>query len=276
MSQPIPDPRTHDLLRAYPGAEVVFERAFVSLPGDQAAGTPADLGAVMDRAGPQGAGWPVILFATGSRSFEAPALLAGWIRAAGLQAALVAPCTHLVPGRPRYHSPADAAVYARVHALRRAELDYVAARLAGHAAFDLSRVIVAGVSEGAVAAASWATERPFPRLLISWSIEDTYFARNVPLPLDPSTPILNLMGWQDSYFGARDSLSSAEQVQGHGASRLAGYPRARVILYPSAGHRLFDHNQTRDDVVAFLARHLGALQSGAESGYQLPQSQHGE
>ncbi len=275
MSQPIPDLTDHALLRAYPGAEVVFDRAFVALPGGRR-GTPSDLSHAMDRAGPGGTGWPVILFATGSRSFETPALLADWMRAAGLKAALVAPCTHLVPGRPRYHSPADAAVYAQVHALRRAELDYVAARLAGHGAFDLTRVIVAGVSEGAVAAASWAPDCRFPRLLMSWSIEETYFARDVALPRDPSTPILNLMGWQDGYFGARDSLSAAEQVLGHGASRLAGYPQSRVILYPSAGHRLFDHPQTRDDVVAFLAQQLRALLSGAEAPSQLPQFQNGE
>src|SRR5690606_7757764 len=141
----------------------------------------------------------------------------------------------------RYRSPAAATVYGRVHALRRMELDYTVARLARHAAFDLSRLVVVGVSEGAVAAATWAPHRNHPRLLIAWSVEDGYFASGFPLPEEPATPILNLMGWRDRFFGATDSLSAegraGRQIHGHGAARLAAYERARVILYPSAGHR---------------------------------------
>lgn len=244
------------LLRAYPGADVVFDRAFVALPQSDTPGTPETLGAALDHPGPDGRGWPVILFATGSTSFEGAGLVAGWIRDR-IPAALVAPNTHLVPGRPRYRSPAAAAVYDSVHALRRMELDYTVARLARHAAFDLSRLTVVGVSEGAVAAATWAPHRNDPRLLIAWSVEDSYFARDFRLPDDPATPILNLMGWRDRFFGATDSLSAESRAgrptDGHGAARLAAYERARVVLYPSAGHRLLHHPQTRADVVAFLA-----------------------
>ncbi|MEZ5752153.1 MAG: hypothetical protein R3D60_09330 [Paracoccaceae bacterium] len=244
----------HDLLRAYPGAEVVFDDAFVALPG--ATGTPASLSGAIRSACESGRSWPVVLLATGSRSFESPPILARWLRHAGIEAALIAPATQRVPNRPRYVSPTDAEIYAEVHRLRRWELDYTLARLAGHRCFDCSRLVVMGLSEGGVAAATWRPTCNAPRLVMAWGIEDSYFARSFDLPQDKTTPILNLMGWQDAYFGPHESLSARDGVRGHGAERLATYPNARVVLYPSAGHKLLEHPQTAEDVVTFLRRHL--------------------
>lgn len=248
---PFPD---HDLLRAYPGAEVVFDEAFLASPVGN--GTPVTLYDACQSAGAAGAKWPVVVMATGSRSFESPRVIAGCLRDAGIEAALIAPATQCVPNRPRYVSPGDAEVYDQVHRLRRSELDYTLSRLASYPCFDLSRLVVMGVSEGGVAAATWRPDCEAPRLVIAWGMERSYFVNDFELPRRRSTPILNLMGWQDAYFGSRDSLSAPDGVHGHGAPALTEYPNARVIIYPYAGHKLLDYPPAVDDVAEFLRRHL--------------------
>lgn len=241
-----------DLLSRWPGAEAVFDDAWLALPD----GTAGEFKTVSRRlARYASTPLPVVLFLTGSAERGQDKAVAAWF--AGEPVAFIAPRTHRIPGRPAYVSPAPAAVYEQIHALRRAEIDYTLERLSGQAGVDLSRLCLVGLSEGAVAAASWAPERAIPRVVMSWPMEDCYFGRGIPLPAPCETPILNIMGGRDPYFGARGSLASAEPVCGHGGAALAGYPRAKVVIYPHCGHRVADDPRCALDVRDFTLSALG-------------------
>lgn len=242
----------HPLLSHWPGAEITFDRAWLSL-ADGRAGEFADLAPELDPAALRD--MPLVLFQTGSAERGQDKALAEWFRGMGL--AFLAPRTHLLAGRPSYRSPAPMAVYERVHALRRMELDYTLARLEAAGLFDLTRLGVIGLSEGAVAAATWQPERKCPRVVLAWSMEDSYFGREMTFPQDLTCPILNVIGGSDPFFGAEDSLASIEQVSGHAGRVLRAYPEAKVILYPNCGHRVADDPRCPGDVRRFLADSLG-------------------
>lgn len=241
----------HTLLTEWPEAEVVYDRGWLSLP-DGRAGELRVLLTNLDRTALRDL--PVVMFQTGSAERGQDIALAKWFT--GLGVAFFAPRTHLLPNRPSYQSPAPLAVYQHVHHLRRLELDYCRDRLRQDGLFDTSRLCVIGLSEGAVAAATWETSRPYPRVVLAWSMEDSYFGRDMTFPQDLACPILNIIGGKDPFFGAEDSLASVEQVRGHGAAQLADYPNAKVILYPGCGHRVCDDAQCQADVVAFVEKHL--------------------
>ncbi|MDQ2067940.1 hypothetical protein Q9295_16320 [Xinfangfangia sp. CPCC 101601] len=237
------------LIALWPGAEVVFDRAWLSLP-DGRAGELSDL--ALDPAAL--ADLPLVIFQTGSTDRGQDKAVAQWFNGLGL--AFLAPRSHLVPNRISYQSPAPMEVYQRVHDLRRKEIDYCLYRLQKAGLFDLDRLAVIGLSEGAVAAATWRPQRNCPRVILAWSMEDSYFGRDMTFPHDINCPILNVIGAKDPFFGAQGSLASTDQVIGHGAEVLADYPNTKVILYPNCGHRVADDPQCEADVVNFVVQHL--------------------
>ena len=239
----------HPLIALWPGAEVVYDRAWLSLPdgrADELSQLSLDPEAL--------AGLPLVIFQTGSADRGQDKALAQWFNGLGL--AFLAPRSHLVPNRLTYQSPAPMEVYQRVHDLRRKEIDYCLHRLETAGLFDLSRLAVIGLSEGAVAAATWRPELKCPRVILAWSMEESYFGREMTFPRDTGCPILNVIGGKDPFFGAQGSLASVEQVVGHGAEVLGDYPNAKVIIYPNCGHRVADDLQCETDVVNFVVQHL--------------------
>jgi len=246
----------HPLLLAWPEAAIVYDRAWLSLP-DGRAGELRDLARDLDPATLRDL--PVVVFQTGSADRGQDKAIARWF--ADRELAFIAPRTHLIAGRPSYESPAPLEVYHRVHELRRLEIDYVLARLEGDGLFDLSRLCIMGLSEGAVAAATWAPDRTCPRVIMAWSMEETYFARDLVFPAMSCTPMLNIIGGKDPFFGAHDSLASVEQVAGHGAQALGYYRNSKIVIYPDAAHRVADVQGCVEDVTMFVDRYLLEVQA---------------
>jgi dienelactone hydrolase len=202
----------------------------------------------------------IVLFLTGSRQRGQDAQFAEWMP--DLSGWLmVAPNTHALSARPSYTSPAEQSVYAQVHHLRVAEIEYCLSRLQALPAFADLPLAIVGLSEGAVAALAWRSENPATRVCLAWPCETTYFAHLPKLPDDLDTPILNIMGGTDSYFAEQDSLSAQSGTpKGHGSESLSDYAQAKVILYPNWGHRILDHSFARGDVMGFLNHHLSPKQ----------------
>ena len=202
----------------------------------------------------------IVLFLTGSRQRGQDAQFAEWMP--DLSGWLmVAPNTHALSARPSYTSPAEQSVYAQVHHLRVAEIEYCLSRLQALPAFADLPLAIVGLSEGAVAALAWRSENPATRVCLAWPCETTYFAHLPKLPDDLDTPILNIMGGTDSYFAEQDSLSAQSGTpKGHGSESLSDYAQAKVILYPNWGHRILDHSFARGDVLGFLNHHLSPKQ----------------
>lgn len=198
----------------------------------------------------------VVVFLTGSRPRGQDRQFAGWM--ADLPDWLmVAPNTHALAGRPTYTSPADRNLYTQIHQLRIAEIDYCLARLRQSNLIADAPVALVGLSEGAVAALAWRPEITATRVCLAWPCEPSYFTDLPQLPDDMDTPILNVMGGADAYFGPHASLSAqAGSPKGHGAESLADYGNAKVVIYPKCGHRVLDHPQARGDVMGFLNHHL--------------------
>ena len=93
----------------------------------------------------------IVLFLTGSRQRGQDAQFAEWMP--DLSGWLmVAPNTHALSARPSYTSPAEQSVYAQVHHLRVAEIEYCLSRLQALPAFADLPLAIVGLSEGAVAA----------------------------------------------------------------------------------------------------------------------------
>ena len=241
----------------YEDASLVFENAsFASDAGWSGDDLQACL-ASFRHAPPQG----IILFLTGSkergqgRQFsEWMQDLPGWL--------MVAPNTHALSRRPAYNSPADPSVYTEIHALRVAEIDYCLKKLRQRPTLADVPVAIVGLSEGAVAALAWRPDIKVPRICLAWPCEPSYFSDLPPLPADQTTPILNIMGGCDHFFGATDSLNAKFRANlGHGANTFSAYENAKIILYPKWGHRVLEHPSARGDVMGFLNQHLKSNQN---------------
>lgn len=210
----------------------------------------------------------IVLFLTGSRQRGQDAQFAEWMPDLS-DWLMVAPNTHALSARPSYISPAQKSVYAQVHHLRVAEIEYCLSRLqALPACADLPLAIV-GLSEGAVAALAWQPENFAVRVCLAWPCETTYFADLPKLPDDLDTPILNIMGGTDTYFAAQNSLSAQSGTpKGHGGESLLNYAQAKIILYPNWGHSIMDHSFARSDVMGFLKHHLSTINQTKVTGRQ--------
>ena len=157
-----------------------------------------------------------------------------------LNVAVVLLDTHAVSGRPRYVSPAPRAVYDRVHALRRGEVDALSAQLPRFGFVDRGAMGLLGVSEGAVAAACHPDPAFSLRIVIAWSMETSYFCEEPQLGGDAQTAFLNLVGYRDDYFGPASDLRAHDRVEGHGARLLLNHRTSKVVILPSEGHRVLE------------------------------------
>ena len=241
----------HSVLERYGDPSLVVDQAVIKLAGRRTESGPEAIRALAG-SGPEA----LILFLTGSRANVHEAVVASWM-ASSPGWAMFAPATHALAGRPRYTSPAHPDTYAAVHELRLAELDFCFDALSNHLDLNDLPVAVIGLSEGAVAALAWSPPRRIPRVCLAWSCEDTYFSALPGLPEDQTTPILNIVGGRDHYFGARGSIAAQDGWKvGHGAVALQDHPNSKVIIYPSIGHDLLAQTGVGRDVMSFLSEHL--------------------
>lgn len=237
--------------------DIVYQQAFVALPSKLCDGEPVRgvLGEVENRLSKicaSGHKAPLMIFLAGSNPRAQEEVIADWI-VEELGFILIAPNSHAQLDRPSYVSPADPSIYDMVHKLRREEISHVMDKIADFDCIDRRFVVLAGLSEGAVAAGTWPGDGITARMIFAWSCEPTYYVDHVEIAGDPeTTPVLNINGYHDEFFGPLAELSKPYGVAGHGGAALQAFKRAKVIIYPDAGHRVLDHPEARNDIIQFL------------------------
>lgn len=201
---------------------------------------------------------PVFLFAHGSSGIGAPVKALGRF-VASLGWIFFAPDSFALPNRLTYSSPIARANYERIHGLRSAELLHAFAenqRIPG----NLRRFVVAGTSEGGVAAARFVkpetavNSTELGRLIFSWSCEDNYHVEAHRTVVPDTVPVLNIMSAADPYFSKKNPWLDNDEALGHAGRTLSEHPDAAILLVPGAPHTTFALPQVRAAVKAFLER----------------------
>ncbi len=200
---------------------------------------------------------PTILFAHGSSGItEAIRTFARWA-ATACGAAVVVPDSFQLADRLTYTSPVARDVYEVVHAMRSAELRHAAQWLVTAPWFD-GRYVVAGTSEGGVAAARFDSDAApvaeAGRMIFSWSCEDNYHvaAHGTRIPND--RPVLNVMSLTDKFFSCANPYLDNPTAAGCAAAVLRHNAASSLVLIPEAPHTLLNLPQTQGAVAAFLKR----------------------
>lgn len=200
---------------------------------------------------------PVVLFSHGSSGITAAIReFAEWL-ATTLGIATVIPDSTKTENRLTYSSPVARDAYEKIHAMRSAELLHAAVQLESSAWFD-GRYIVAGTSEGGVAAARFrATEGLTPesgKIIFSWSCEPNYFVQTPGNVFGPNEPVLSVMSLNDKYFGTGNSYLDNPNAYGYPHEALKDNACASLVLLPEAPHTLLNLAQTHGAVSAFITR----------------------
>jgi dienelactone hydrolase len=197
---------------------------------------------------------PVVIFLHGSSGL-APAI-AEWQRwLAGMGIASVAPDSFVLAGRLTYKSPVDKATYERIHSLRGSEIEPILQALRGTAWADISRVALAGTSEGSPAVARNSNPAFSARLLFAWSCEDNYFVQAHQTAVVPKQPVLNIISSNDPFFSAANSWVGNDKPRGH-CGELFKRPEDVVVGLANAPHTLFNLAASQHLVAGFLQNHF--------------------
>lgn len=237
--------------------EATMKHAFVVLPGGSEA-KPAWEGRLMHAdAAKSPVAAPLFLFAHGSGGIS-PAVMAFGRYIAACGWTFCAPDSFVLKDRLTYKSPVAKKDYERVHAMRSAELAFASEHLERVPGFD-GRYVVAGTSEGGVAAARFSPPAWQPevgRLILSWSCEDNYHVLTHRTNVPENVPVLNIMSAHDPYFSRENAYLDNEDAVGNASVTLARHPDAAIVLIPGAPHTLFALAQVRAGVKAFLGRFI--------------------
>jgi hypothetical protein len=170
--------------------------------------------------------------------------------------------THAIKNRPSYESPAPREIYNSIHQLRKAEVDLFIERQGELSWINPKKMMLIGLSEGAVTAASYPGSAFDLRIFSSWPCEQNYFVDEVLLGGDNDTWFLNIIGYKDHFFGVNSSLNSHLPIKGHGAEVLQSYPNSKVVILPNAGHRLFeDSHLAIKEINSFISCWLTSFSS---------------
>lgn len=212
--------------------------------------TPSQVGDVSER-------YPVVLFSHGSSGIT-PAIreFALWL-AEALDVATVIPDSTKTADRLTYTSPVAQDAYEAIHAMRSAELRYASEKLVSAAWFD-GRYVVAGTSEGGVAAARFRApagrQSEVGKMIFSWSCEPNYFVAAPDNAFEKNEPVLSVMSLNDKYFGVGNAYLDNPKAYGYPHEALKDNAHAALVLLPEAPHTLLNLVQTHGAVAAFLAR----------------------
>ena len=230
-----------------------FENAYFTAPWDIYEGPLKDFPKKKIRLEAE----PLVLFAHGSSGIGEPLKAFGrWLASFGI--GFLCPNSFVLKDRITYTSPVSRDDYERIHVMRSAELANAAARLTEVPGFD-GRYIVAGTSEGGVAAARFQApqgQAECARMIFSWPCEDNYHvaAHRTAIPQD--MPVLNVMSAADKFFSQANSWLDNPLALGHAGRTLANHTDASIVLIPGAPHTLFALPQTQSAVECFLERVL--------------------
>ncbi|MGX4768798.1 hypothetical protein ACWAUC_03210 [Bradyrhizobium guangdongense] len=167
--------------------------------------------------------------------------------------ASVAPDSLAIQDRLTYVSPVSVKIYERVHALRLAELTHALEASKVWAWVDRSRIVIAGTSEGSVAASRYAGPESAARLIYSWSCEANYFVERPRLGFGPEEPVFNAISARDPYFSPSNPWNSDYAVTGNCAGALKGNPQAVVLVVEADVHTILNRPDVREATSHFLS-----------------------
>jgi len=201
---------------------------------------------------------PVVLFLHGSSGLTLPAIEEWQKWLSGLGIASVAPDSFALPGRLTYTSPVDKAVYERIHALRASEVELAKEALKQAAWADPSRILLAGISEGATTVARNGDVTFAARMIFSWSCENNYFVEAHKTRVIADQPVLNVMSSVDPFFSLANPWLGNPDAKGNCAVALAASKQATVVLVPGAPHTLINLPYVRAITRAFLEMALAS------------------
>ena len=195
---------------------------------------------------------PVVVFLHGSSGLGLPAIGEWQLWLASLGIASVAPDSFALEHRLTYQSPISRDIYEQVHALRTSEIEPVLQALRQTSWADLSRLVLAGTSEGATSVARWSGTEFTGRLIYSWSCEDNYFVKSHRTNLPSTQPVLNVISAQDPFFSPSNAWLDNPNARGHCGDSLREHKRSAVVLIPGAPHTLLNWPAARHATEGFL------------------------
>lgn len=228
----------------------VVANAQVALPA--AAGSAAYFGKWSALPAGSAGRFPVVVFLHGSSGLGLAAIGEWQKWLAGMGIASVAPDSFALPNRLTYKSPVGKDVYERIHALRESEIDIALEALKAAPWADGTRLVLAGTSEGAVAAARHPGTAFVGRLIYAWSCEDNYMVTAHRTGIAPTQPVLNVISSTDPFFSPSNSYLGAPQAAGHCGRTLAQHKAATVVLIAGAPHTLLNLPSARHSTAGFL------------------------
>ncbi|UTH74618.1 dienelactone hydrolase family protein [Chromobacterium sp. IIBBL 290-4] len=195
---------------------------------------------------------PLLLFLHGSSGLnEQTRQYQDWL-AESLGLASIAPDSFAQAERPVYRSPAAVGEYEAVHDLRQQEIAAALACLKTLAWVDDEKIILAGSSEGGVAAARWPGREFAARIVYSWPCEDNYFVETANNGFGADCRLLNILSDHDPFFAADSAFNQGRNVDGDSRKALAGMRHARLARLPDAPHTLYNLPAARRLAADFL------------------------
>ncbi|MCO5120740.1 MAG: alpha/beta hydrolase [Burkholderiaceae bacterium] len=236
-------------------ARAVVDQAWVAIPS-RATGGAVYSGTLAGAKGRAVARVPVVVVMHGAAGIS-PALKEWqlWL-AETLGIASIAADSMQLQSRLTYTSPVDKDSYERIHELRRTEIVFALQALTGADWADTSRLALAGIEEGAVAAARYDGPEFSARLLFGWSCENNFFVKEHGTRLPPGRPVLNVISARDPLFSSANSWVGLPDPVGHCGPLLRNNPRAEVLLLGNAPQRVLNMPAARSAAQRFLVESL--------------------
>ena len=228
----------------------VAQRAAVVLPASVTGGT-AYVGTLANAPKEAKARVPVVVFLHGSSGLELKAIGEWQLWLASLGVASIAPDSFALPDRITYKSPVGKDVYEKIHALRASEIPLALQALRAAPWADMSRVVLAGTSEGGPAVARYSGNEFAGRMMYSWSCENNYFVqdhRTAAL----TQPVLNVMSSTDVFFSPSNSWLGNSAAKGYCGDALKDNKQATIVLIPGAPHTLLNLPAARHATAGFV------------------------
>lgn len=195
---------------------------------------------------------PVVVFMHGSSGLALKAIgdWQQWLARHGI--ASVAPDSFALPDHVTYKSPISKSDYEKIHALRASEIAPTVQALHAYPWADLSKLVLAGTSEGAVPVARYAGNEFAARMMFAWSCETNYFVEEPRNAFAKTQPVLNIISQTDPFFSPTNSWLGNASAKGHCGDALKDNVRASVLLIPGAPHTLLNLPAARDATAGFL------------------------
>ncbi|MEO0029930.1 MAG: hypothetical protein RJB45_1971 [Pseudomonadota bacterium] len=195
---------------------------------------------------------PVVLFMHGSSGLGLKAIAdwQQWLASFGV--ASIAPNSFALTDRLTYTSPIDKDTYEKLHAFRASEIEITLKALQKMPWVDVSKIVLAGTSEGSVPVARYTGKEFAGRIMFAWSCEDNYFVKSHQTAIPDDQPTLNIISSTDPYFSQSNTWLGNAQAVGHCGAILKNNKKASIVLIPGGPHTVLTFPQAKGPVQGFL------------------------